>query len=620
MGKVAINFKEGTIDQAEEEIIVGIDLGTTNSLVAYMDSGIARIIPDQVENTLLVPSVIFIDEENNILVGDAAKKQLSVQPNSTIYSVKRLLGKSFQEVANINSLTYQLKTEESSGAIKIKIREKYYDPIELSAMILSYLKKRAEQVLQKKIVKAVITVPSYFNDHQRQATRDAGKLAGLDVLRIVNEPTAASLAYDIGLNKQESKIIAVYDLGGGTFDISILRLEDGVFDVLSTHGDTALGGDDIDQAIISHWMQKYNLPKETSQIDRNRLRQLAEEAKICANGNALFQNEFNGVIVNLDSSELETVVLPFFERTMISCKNAIKDSKLKIEDIDEILLVGGSTRLEFIRKQLSQFFSKSVNTSLHPDHVVALGAAIQADILAGNNKDFLLIDVTPLSLGIETIGGLMDTIIARNSKVPISQARSYTTSIDGQKNLKIAIYQGERELVQHNFKLGEFTLKNIPPMPAGLPKIEIQFLIDPDGILKVKAKELRTNTVQEIEIKSMQKLSEEQMAMMLIDSIKNAQTDLSVRGLIEIKNEVNYLITNYNRFLKQNETILTQEEKSTINSCIEDLEKVKQSDDKDGIQSIVDHCNHLTEQIAHRIMDYSIQDALQGKGIADTNE
>lgn len=619
MGKVAINFKEGTIAQNKTDIIVGIDLGTTNSLIAYMQDGKAQIIADANDNTLLVPSIIYYDEDSEqIFVGESAKKQLTLHPESTIYSVKRLMGKSYQEMQSNNHLGYTLHPSEDQN-IKIKLKDKYYNPIELSAMILSYLKNRAEHALNQKITKAVITVPSYFNDHQRQATRDAGKLAGMDVLRIINEPTAASLAYGIGLNKNENKIIAVYDLGGGTFDVSILRLEDGIFDVLSTNGNTELGGDDFDQAIIQYWEKNQQLIIPTEYKEKNTLRQFAEKAKIFANQNGYFSGTYNNQNLELNTDILNEILEPFISKTITCCKNAMNDSKLKLNEIDEVILVGGSTRLNQVQNRVSEFFNKTVNTNLNPDQVVALGAAIQADILAGNNKEFLLIDVTPLSLGIETIGGLMDTIIPRNSKIPISQARSYTTSVDGQKNLKVAIFQGERELVEHNHKLGELILKNIPPMPAGLPKIEIQFLINPDGILKVKAKELRTQTEQDIEIKSTINLSEEQMALMLIDSIKNAQADLDKRALIEIKNEVKYLIANYNRFLDQNKVHLSDNEKLVLQTSIQKLQYTQDYTDKNTIQTQIDEINNSTAPIAHRMMDITIQNALSGQSINNAN-
>lgn len=619
MGKIAINFKEGSLAEVPE-IVVGIDLGTTNSLIAYMHNGNAIIIPDQYNLNLLVPSIISVDTDNQILIGSEAKKKLIENPEETIYSVKRLMGKSYTELSKENQFNYQIIANQNEQSIKIKIKDKFYDPIELSAMILSHLKQRAESVLSKKITRAVVTVPSYFNDKQRQATRDAGKLAGLDVLRIVNEPTAASLAYGIGLDKTISKNIAVYDLGGGTFDISILRIEDGIFDVLSTHGDTMLGGDDIDHAIIEHWLSLHPNINLNNYSAKNKLRLFAEEAKIICNNNLNYSQTFQDINLLLTTHELNTIAVPWIQRTIESCKQAIKDSKINLSDIDEVIMVGGSTRLHCVQDAVSIFFNKKINISVNPDEVVALGAAIQADILTGNNKEFLLLDVTPLSLGIETIGGLMDTIIPRNSKIPTSQARSYTTSKDGQKNLKIAIYQGERELVSHNRKLDEFILTNIPPMPAGIPKIEIQFLINPDGIVKVKAKELRTNTEQSIEIKSQLSISEEQMSLMLIDSIKNAKTDIDIRSLIEIKNEANYILLNYQRFKSQNEKILSLEEIEILDNSIHMLNEIITSENKNEIQTVIDQCNAQTESIAHRIMDISIQQSLTGQNINQNYE
>ena len=488
-------------------------------------------------------------------------------------------------------------------------------------MILAALKHRIEQFLEKKVSKAVITVPAYFNDAQRQATRDAGKLAGLDVLRIVNEPTAASLSYGIGQDKEKAQKIAVYDLGGGTFDISILQIEDGIFEVLSTNGDTFLGGDDIDRAIIDYWIQINNLDPDLLNSDKNlsqELRLLAEEVKKEVSASkASFKKTVKFMNFQISPEDLEKLIEPIIEKTINSCQQAMRDAGLEVSEIDHVIMVGGSTRIPLIKNRVSAFFGKPVHDKLNPDEVVALGAAVQADILAGNQKDILLLDITPLSLGIETVGGLMDTIIPRNSKVPTKVGRQYTTSVDGQKNLKVSVFQGERDLVQHNRKLGEFVLKGIPPMPAGIPKIEIQFLLNADGILKVKAMELRSKVEQEIEIRSQYGLSEEEMAMMLLDSIEYAQSDMNARSLLEARNEANVIIHSSEKFLKQNESILSSEEIQTTLSFVEKLKTAVSGEDKDLINKVMDDLNVYTTPLAHRAMDHTISDSLKGKKIAN---
>lgn len=618
MPLISINLQDGSVAH-DQDVIVGIDLGTTNSLVAYMKNREPYCVKDLSGKNTLVPSVVHFTEDGRVLVGDAAKAKLISDPAHTIYSVKRLMGKSFRDVERYQGyFGYKIVDDDTEALVKIRVKDRYYTPVELSANILRELKSRIESELKSTVTKAVITVPAYFNDNQRQATRDAGKLAGLDVLRIVNEPTAAALAYGIGLDPSVSETIAVYDLGGGTFDISILQIQEGVFEVLATNGDTFLGGDDLDQVVMALFKQQLNLDAKTLAEEKSlgqELRLLAEDAKKQLSFADHFEGSFDGQVVRISRQEFEEAIEPLVRRTLECCQNALRDAKLGPEKIDKVVMVGGSTRVPRIKESVSTFFGKPVFDSLNPDEVVALGAAIQADILAGNQKDLLLLDVTPLSLGIETVGGLMDTIVPRNTKVPTKAGRQYTTSVDGQKNLKIAVYQGERDLVENNRKLGEFVLRGIPPMPAGLPKIDIQFIVNADGILTVRAKELRSGVEQEIDVQPTYGISEEAMAQMLLDSISHAQEDMRVRGVLEARNEANNLLQAGDKFLQQNDAILTEEEKATTNALLSALQEATKTEDKDVIHRAIEALNTYTTPLAHRAMDETIRDAMRGKKV-----
>lgn len=618
MAKIGINIATGSLQQ--EDMIVGIDLGTTNSLVAIIHPETRKpVVLKEHDGTALVPSVVHFNDVGSITVGNAAKEYLISDPQNTIFSVKRLMGKSYNDIKDHSSFfTYKILDDDTERLVKIQLGNKFYSPIELSSLILKELKARAEHILKTSVSRAVITVPAYFNDAQRQATRDAGKLAGLDVLRIVNEPTAASLAYGLGMKKDEIKTVAVYDLGGGTFDISILRITNGIFEVLSTNGDTYLGGDDFDSAVAKHWQNQLQISSE--QIKNNKslaqsFRLTAEEAKICLSAQADFTSKINEYEVRLVKSEFENIIQPFVDRTINCCKNALKDAGLSVENIDEVIMVGGSTRVPLVQNMVKNFFKKSLHDSMNPDEVVALGAAVQADILAGNNKDFLLLDITPLSLGIETMGGLMDVLIPRNSKIPTKAGRQYTTQKDGQAGMRISVFQGERDLVKDNRKLAEFTLNGIPAMPAGLPKVEVSFLVNADGILVVKAKELRSGVEQSIEVKPQYGLTDEEVEKMLLDSIVHAKDDMQTRAVVEAQTEAKQIIDTTNNFLSKNHSFLTQEEIAQTHDAISRLQELIQSGTKDQIHSAIESLNEISRPYAERVMDEAISHAMKGKQI-----
>jgi molecular chaperone DnaK len=597
--------------------IVGIDLGTTNSLVGYVDDGgVPRVIPDA-EGRKLLPSIVAYTP-NGVVVGEAARRQLARNPARTVYSVKRFMGRGWEDVRE-EARHVPFEIVPSAEVVTIRAGDREVTPPEVSAQILRALKLQAEAHLGEPVERAVITVPAYFNDAQRQATKDAGRIAGLDVLRIVNEPTAASLAY--GLQRLAQGVIAVYDLGGGTFDISILRVKDGVFEVLATNGNTHLGGDDFDRTVVQWLIEDIkavhgvDLSADLEAMQELRLGAEAAKCRLSSEERTVLTIPFERFTYRreITRAELEGLVAPLVESTLGPCRSALKDAGLAAGQIDEIVLVGGSTRVPLVRQRVQELFGKTPHSQLNPDEVVALGAAVQAHILAGGITDMLLLDVTPLSLGIETLGGIVSVLISRNTTIPTVAKEYFTTSVDGQTAVDMHVLQGERELAKDNRSLARFDLSGIDPMPAGMPKIEVTFLIDANGILQVQAKELRTGKAASIEVKPTYGLSEAQVTQMVEDSFTFAEEDVNARLLIETKTEAETVMNHVRRALTQGGHLASPEELRTISQAIDALRAVECGTDRDAIRERTIDLNKATERLAEAMMDAAVRGAVTSK-------
>ncbi len=600
--------------------IIGIDLGTTNSAVAVIEGGQPKILENK-EGNRTTPSVVAISKNNERLVGIVAKRQAVTNSANTIFSVKRLIGRRFSDnevQRDLKIMPYQIK--QAGEGVKVVIGDKDYSPQEVSAMILQKIKADAEERLGQTITEAVITVPAYFDDAQRQATKDAGRIAGLDVKRIINEPTAAALAY--GFDKKKDQQIVVYDLGGGTFDVSVLDVSKDTVEVKSTNGDTHLGGDDFDQKIIAWIIEEYKkqegIDLSNDKLALQRLKESAEKAKIELSSS--LETEINQPFITTDASgpkhlilkmtrtKLEELIRDLVDKTLEPCRKALADANLKTSDIEEVILVGGMTRMPLVQKTVEEFFGKKPNISVNPDEVVALGAAVQAGVLQGDVKDVLLLDVTPLTFGIETLGGIRTPLISRNTTIPTSKSQVFSTAADSQDSVEIHVLQGEREMAVDNKTLGRFTLSGIPPAPRGVPQIEVTFDIDANGILNVSAIDRATSKKQSITIQSSSGLSEEEIKKMQQDAEIHADEDKKKKEVVETKNHAEQIIFSTEKFLKDMKEKIKEEDKKAIEDKLEPLRKVKEAGDVEAIKKAIADLEEVVQKIGAALYQATAQE------------
>lgn len=594
--------------------VVGIDLGTTFSLAAYMNDGTPTVVRDATGNAL-IPSVISFHEDGSVLVGSAARARALSDPDHTIFSIKRLMGRSLAELQQeLKLIPHQIVERDVKGrkVLCVRIGDRDHTPEELSALILREVRQLAGNP-----TKAVITVPAYFDDSQRQATRDAGRIAGLDVLRIVNEPTAAALAY--GLNQRTQGTIAVYDLGGGTFDCSILSINDGVFKVLSTNGDTTLGGDDFDHALMETFAQDQHIDLHERHSERlQALRDQAERVKIALSTAEQADFILGSQRRTFTRAEFEALLAPYIDRSLEKCRKALRDAELTKEQIDEVVLVGGSTRIPYVRQRVAQFFGKEPHTKLNPDEVVALGAAVQADILTGGQRQMLLLDVIPLSLGIETLGGVVDKLIHRNSTIPARHTARYSTSADGQTAILLNIYQGERELTKDCKLLGTFKLAGIPPMPAGLPQVDVTFLVNENGLLTVSAKEQRSGQQASVTVQAAHGLSQDEVDRLVLESVAHAQEDMRTARFITLKNRATGELHGYEKNLRPHLAKLAPDAQTAIANAEAALRAAIAGDAIEPLLQAGAEFTRVAQPLAELAMNAVVQQTLQGKRLEGT--